>query len=114
MTQIQPKSHWMTTRDYVPGKSLQGEIDADVAIIGGGYTGLSTAYHLKKEDPGLKIVLLESEIIGYGASGRNGGFNMTLFGPTLSEHYGPAVRQGKGQRGPSLHGKIRGPSKTPG
>lgn len=81
---VTPKSHWMKTRDYTPGKCMEGDIEADVAIIGGGYTGLSTAYHLKKEQPGLDIALLESEIIGYGASGRNGGFNMTLFGLTLS------------------------------
>ncbi len=81
---VQPKSYWMKTRDYTPGEQLKENVDVDVAIVGGGYTGLSTAYHLKKEQPGLKIAILESEIIGYGASGRNGGFNMTLFGLTLS------------------------------
>ena len=59
------------------------DIDVDVAIVGGGFTGLSTAYHLKKAEPGLRIAILESEVIGFGASGRNGGFNMTLFGLTL-------------------------------
>lgn len=82
-SKIQPKSYWMKTRNYTPGNPLKGDIDVDVAIIGGGYTGLSTAYHLKKEQPGLRIAILESEIIGYGASGRNGGFNMTLFGLAL-------------------------------
>ena len=82
--QIEPKSYWMKTRDYRPGAALKGDLNVDVAIIGGGYTGLSTAYHLKKEQPGLKVALFENEIIGYGASGRNGGFNMTLFGLTLS------------------------------
>ena len=78
------KSYWMTTREYTPGPLLQNDIDVDVAIIGGGFTGLSTAYHIKKAEPNLKVALLESEVIGYGASGRNGGFNMTLFGLTLS------------------------------
>ena len=78
------KSYWMTTRDYTPGPSLQNDIDVDVAIIGGGFTGLSSAYHIKKAEPNLKVALLESEVIGFGASGRNGGFNMTLFGLTLS------------------------------
>ena len=82
------KSYWMTTRDYTPGPSLQNDIAVDVAIVGGGFTGLSSAYHLKKSEPNLKVALLESAVIGFGASGRNGGFNMTLFG----------------QRSPSLHG----------
>lgn len=54
-----------------------------MAIVGGGFTGLSTAYYLKKGVSGLRIVLLGSEVVGFGASGRKGGFNMTLFGPTL-------------------------------
>ena len=77
------KSYWLSTRDYTPGRPLSGDLDVDVAIVGGGFTGLSTAYHLKREDPALRIALLESEVIGFGASGRNGGFNMTLFGLTL-------------------------------
>ncbi len=78
------KSYWMTTREYAPGDPLQGDIEVDVAIVGGGFTGLSSAYHIKKAEPNLKVALLESEVIGFGASGRNGGFNMTLFGLTLS------------------------------
>lgn len=78
------KSYWMTTREYAPGEPLRGDIDVDVAIVGGGFTGLSSAYHIKKAEPNLKVALLESEVIGFGASGRNGGFNMTLFGLTLS------------------------------
>ena len=77
------KSYWMTTRDYFPGEPLKEDIDVDVAIVGGGFTGLSSAYHLKKAEPNLRIALLESEVIGFGASGRNGGFNMTLFGLTM-------------------------------
>ena len=82
--EIKNKSYWMTTRDYTPHDSLQGDIDVDVAIIGGGFTGLSSAYHIKKAEPDLRVALLESQVIGYGASGRNGGFNMTLFGLTLA------------------------------
>ncbi|MBU0992843.1 MAG: FAD-binding oxidoreductase [Proteobacteria bacterium] len=78
------KSFWLSKGEYEPESSLTGHVDADVAIVGGGFTGLSSAYHLKKESPGLKIALLEGDVIGYGASGRNGGFNMTLFGLTLS------------------------------
>ena len=78
------KSYWMTTREYSPGEHLQGDIEVDVAIVGGGFTGLSSAYHIKKAEPNLRIALLESQVVGFGASGRNGGFNMTLFGLTMS------------------------------
>jgi len=53
---------------------LRGSHKADVVIIGGGYTGLSSAYNIKKKFPEKKIVLLEGAFCGYGASGRNGGF----------------------------------------
>lgn len=78
------KSYWMTTRDYSPGEPLQADIEVDVAIVGGGFTGLSSAYHIKKAEPGLRVALFESQVVGFGASGRNGGFNMTLFGLTMS------------------------------
>jgi len=84
MENFRDKSYWMTTREYEPGGPLKGDINVDVAIIGGGFTGLSSAYFLKKAEPGMKIALLEAEVIGFGASGRNGGFNMTLFGLTMS------------------------------
>ncbi|MEU5109969.1 FAD-dependent oxidoreductase [Streptomyces longwoodensis] len=53
---------------------LSGDADADVAIVGGGYTGLWTAYYLKKADPSLRVTVLERSFCGYGASGRNGGW----------------------------------------
>ncbi|TKT05034.1 FAD-dependent oxidoreductase [Streptomyces lasalocidi] len=53
---------------------LSGDTDADVAIVGGGYTGLWTAYYLKKADPSLRVTVLERSFCGYGASGRNGGW----------------------------------------
>ena len=56
------------------GAPLDGDLDADVAIVGAGYTGLWTAYYLKKAGPGLRIVVLEQEFAGFGASGRNGGW----------------------------------------
>ena len=49
-------------------------MDADVAIVGGGYTGLWTAYYLKRAQPDLRIVVLEQRFAGFGASGRNGGW----------------------------------------
>ena len=53
---------------------LPGDIDADVCIVGAGYTGLWTAYYLKKAEPSLRIAILEREFAGFGASGRNGGW----------------------------------------
>ncbi len=53
---------------------LERSLEADVCIVGGGYTGLWTAYYLKQADPGLRIVVLERVFAGYGASGRNGGW----------------------------------------
>jgi len=69
-------SYW---HDSVPGSlkprsSLASDIQADIAIVGAGYTGLWTAYYLKLIDPSLDIVILEAEIAGFGASGRNGGW----------------------------------------
>lgn len=54
--------------------ALQEDIEADVAIIGAGYTGLWAAWYLKQMEPALQIVILEAEIAGFGASGRNGGW----------------------------------------
>ncbi|MCX4744090.1 FAD-binding oxidoreductase [Kitasatospora sp. NBC_01287] len=57
-----------------PRPSLDGSTEVDVCVVGGGYTGLWTAYYLKKADPGLRVALLEQRFCGYGASGRNGGW----------------------------------------
>jgi glycine/D-amino acid oxidase-like deaminating enzyme len=53
--------------------SLDTNLIVDVAVIGGGYTGLSAAYHIKKSNPSLKVIILEAKRLGNGASGRNGG-----------------------------------------
>ncbi len=54
--------------------SLPGSLDADVCIVGGGFTGLWTAYYLKKAQPDARVVVLEQRFAGFGASGRNGGW----------------------------------------
>ena len=56
---------------------LAGAHRADVCIVGGGYTGLWTALRLKDLEPGLDVVLLEADLCGSGASGRNGGFALS-------------------------------------
>jgi glycine/D-amino acid oxidase-like deaminating enzyme len=59
--------------------SPRQQVEANVAIVGGGLTGLWTAYYLLKRSPGLRVVVLEKEIAGFGASGRNGGWCSALF-----------------------------------
>ncbi|MGO1543291.1 MAG: NAD(P)/FAD-dependent oxidoreductase [Gulosibacter sp.] len=54
--------------------SLEGEIDADVAIVGGGLIGVWLAYTLAVEAPELNVVILERDVVGFGAAGRNGGW----------------------------------------
>ena len=65
--------------DLSPRPPLPGNASFDVAIIGGGLTGLWTAYYLGERDPSLRIAVLEKEIAGFGASGRNGGWCSALF-----------------------------------
>ncbi|WP_127472935.1 NAD(P)/FAD-dependent oxidoreductase [Microbacterium sulfonylureivorans] len=57
-----------------PRAALDGDLDVDVAIVGGGYTGLWTAYYLLREQPDLRVAVLEQRFCGFGASGRNGGW----------------------------------------
>lgn len=66
-------SQWFS-RTPDPRPPLPGDREADVCIVGAGYTGLWTAYYLKQIDPGLRITLLEARFAGFGASGRNGGW----------------------------------------
>ena len=80
-------SFWL---DDVPGAltpraALQTPLDVDVAIVGAGYTGLWTAYYLAKADPDLRIVVIEKEIAGFGASGRNGGWVSPFFATPLAK-----------------------------
>lgn len=56
-----------------PAPPLAGRLSVDVAVVGGGFTGVSTAWHLRERQPGLGIALLEAGVLGQGASGRNGG-----------------------------------------
>ncbi|GGS18353.1 FAD-dependent oxidoreductase [Streptomyces aureoverticillatus] len=68
-------SYWYAD-DGLPAarEPLSGDTTADVCVVGGGYTGLWTAYYLKKAAPFLRITVLEQKFCGYGASGRNGGW----------------------------------------
>ncbi len=76
-----PLSLWLA--EYgpsTPSPPLAGELSVDVAIVGGGFQGLSTAIALRRTAPALRVAVLEHEVVGYGASGRNGSFAMTIVG----------------------------------
>lgn len=62
-----------------PAEVLEGDVRADVCIVGGGYTGLWTALAIKEQSPCTDVVLVEADICGGGPSGRNGGFAMSLW-----------------------------------
>jgi len=73
---------------------LDGDRDADVCIVGAGFTGLWTAYHLVRARPELDVVVLERERVGFGASGRNGGWlTPALAGPPAGERLRRALRE---------------------
>lgn len=98
MTDYRSKSLWWNTLPEhlatANRPALFNEVDVDVAIVGAGYTGLWTAYYLQKQNPDLTIAILEAEVAGYGASGRNGGWCSSYF-PTeidkLGREYGRAA-----------------------
>jgi glycine/D-amino acid oxidase-like deaminating enzyme len=69
-----PPWWWDEAGSDPPAPRLEGDVTADVCIVGGGYTGLWTALALKQREPSLRVALLEAETCGAGPSGRNGGF----------------------------------------
>jgi glycine/D-amino acid oxidase-like deaminating enzyme len=87
---------WDGLGAVVPRRPLGGDIDVDVAVVGAGFTGLWTAYVLAGADPGLRIAVIEAEVAGFGASGRNGGWCSALFAASDArierEHGTPAAR----------------------
>ena len=74
------ESFWLSTldEDLLARPTLEGQQEADVVIVGAGYTGLWTAYYLLEHEPDLKVALCEAGISGIGASGRNGGWCMGM------------------------------------
>lgn len=73
---IRTRSLWLDLlpTSLAPRPALAADIDVDVAIVGAGFTGLWTAYYLAGLDPSLRIAVVEREVAGFGASGRNGGW----------------------------------------
>lgn len=89
-------SYWLETcqDDLTPRSALSGQVAVDVAVLGGGFSGLWTAYYLLRDNPGLQVAILEKDICGYGASGRNGGWcssRYPLDAGTLADRYGVEI-----------------------
>jgi glycine/D-amino acid oxidase-like deaminating enzyme len=74
-----------TARHRTATRRFEPDARYDVAIVGGGYTGLWTAYHLLKQNPSLRIAVLERDEVGFGASGRNAGFLTARIGHSLRQ-----------------------------
>lgn len=76
-----PRSLWWATLPGPVGRrpALASDLSCDVAIVGGGYTGLWTARELVRRNPSLSVAVLEREVCGFGASGRNGGWASALY-----------------------------------
>jgi len=93
MTGYSKYSFWLETagEDLNPRPALEHSAEVDVAILGAGYSGLWTAYYLLRENPRLHVAVVEKEIAGFGASGRNGGWCSPKFPVTsamLEQRYG--------------------------
>ncbi|WP_203731860.1 NAD(P)/FAD-dependent oxidoreductase [Paractinoplanes durhamensis] len=98
-------SYWLHSLGPVtPRPPLGGDLEVDVAIVGGGYTGLWTAYYLSQAAPQLSIAIVEAEYCGFGASGRNGGWASGLFPVSeakLTRRYGAS-------RAAAMHAALAG------
>src|SRR6185503_5091720 len=93
MTDYTKYSFWLATSgdDLTPRPALTRSADVDVGILGAGYSGLWTAYYLLRDHPGLTVAIIDQEIAGFGASGRNGGWCSGTFPVTperLIERFG--------------------------
>nr|WP_316656055.1 FAD-binding oxidoreductase [uncultured Gellertiella sp.] len=89
-------SFWYRDIGGIPARraALPGDRDADVCIIGAGYTGLWTAYYLKKADPSLNVIVVEREFAGFGGSGRNGGWLSGGFAWSREKYLSTGSRDG--------------------
>ena len=84
---VEQTCFWLTRRKPREPEPLTGELAADVAIVGAGFTGLWTALFLKQLEPGLTVAILDADLAGYGASGRNAG----IAGETIDHSHELAI-----------------------
>src|SRR6187200_3453650 len=83
-----PESLWSATcprRSFSGLRQLSGDLTFDVAVVGAGYTGLWTALSLLRVDPTMRVVVVERREVGFGASGRNGGWCSALLPLSLDK-----------------------------
>src|SRR5262245_26731020 len=89
-----PNSYYVATAEQIPASACPGDCEVDVAVVGGGFAGLTAAHELAHA--GVDVALLEAQRLGWGASGRNGGQLFPHFGTDaaamLREHDPDAVR----------------------
>ncbi|HEX3221062.1 MAG TPA: FAD-binding oxidoreductase [Nocardioides sp.] len=98
--------HETTPDDWAPLPPLPGDRDADVAIVGAGFTGLWTALYLMRADPTLSVTVLEAETAGFGASGRNGGWCSALFPASLDSLAKRTTRAGALAQHEAMRGSV--------
>ncbi len=110
MHELSDLSLWhatMTADEWGPARAaLGGPLDVDVAIVGAGYTGLWTAYYLLERDPTLRIAILEANVVGFGASGRNGGWCSALLPMGLDAMAAASSRDGAIRLQQAMHDTV--------
>ncbi|XGX78547.1 Gamma-glutamylputrescine oxidoreductase [Terrabacter sp. BE26] len=95
-----------TIADIEPRPALTADLEVDVAVVGAGYTGLWTAYHLVTADPTIRVAVIEKEVAGFGASGRNGGWCSALFPASLKRMAAERGRDAAVRMQHVLHGTV--------
>ncbi len=111
MRELSDLSLWhasMTDDEWGPARApLSGDVQVDVAIIGGGYTGLWTAYYLLQRDPKLRVAILEATAVGFGASGRNGGWCSAILPMGLDTMAAESSRDSAIRMQSAMHETVR-------
>jgi len=111
MRELSDLSLWhatMSDDEWGPARApLPGNQQVDVAIVGGGYTGLWTAYYLLQRDPKLRVAILEATAVGFGASGRNGGWCSAILPMGLDEMASKSSRDDAIQLQSAMHETVR-------
>lgn len=111
MRELSDLSLWhasMTDEEWGPARApLAGDVQVDVAIVGGGYTGLWTAYYLLQRDPKLRVAILEATAVGFGASGRNGGWCSAILPMGLDTMAAASSRDSAIRMQAAMHDTVR-------
>lgn len=98
----------MSDHEWGPARGpLPGDVQADVAIVGGGYTGLWTAYYLLQRDPKLRVAVVEGSAVGFGASGRNGGWCSSILPMGLDTMAATSSRDAAVRMQQEMHHTVR-------